>query len=330
MIQPRYILLILLTILHPSALFAKGPVLHIEPENIHLGVFSPKSEGFFFLQIGNQGDQTLTIESVHSGCGCLFPEQRLKGLRLQPSEVQQVKMRLHTDKLMRGSVQRTVLLTTNDPKRKYARINISFFVKPEYHPTVIPDKICLGRLQPKTSFSAQFTVVSPYTEPLKIESPQTTNAQIRIIPKTSFSRRDTMTFSIQIPEGYPPGLIDERILLKTNAGEVAIPVTGEKLDAIEYVPKHVVFPPCRRGQTSTITLRVRSTSGTPFRLTNIKSENDQIQPKLIGNSKPAKMHEVRLVYTPSQTIPTPRSCGVILHTDVAMPQTVSCSYLSLQ
>ncbi|MBN2449689.1 MAG: DUF1573 domain-containing protein [Lentisphaeria bacterium] len=94
------------------------PVLLLEPATYEWGRQAENKEVYeFSFKIANEGDSELEITNVRPGCGCTKVD--LKKSKLAPGESTQMTGTLRTTGV-EGKMNKGIILTTNDPKRKTA------------------------------------------------------------------------------------------------------------------------------------------------------------------------------------------------------------------
>jgi hypothetical protein len=100
-----------------------GPVLTLEPTIFEWGRQAENKENYpFSFTVKNTGDEELQITRVRPGCSCTQVD--LKKQTLAPGETTEMKGVLST-KGIEGTLQKGIILTSNDPVRQTTVANLS-------------------------------------------------------------------------------------------------------------------------------------------------------------------------------------------------------------
>lgn len=300
---------------------------YVTPNKIELGRISPDGERAFSIRIGNKSKKSVIIESVATTCSCVSPATGWKNLELRPGESRQVNFTLFADKSTRRRT-RTILFKTNNLRRKYATVIVSYAVKPEYGLTAFPSKLDFGQVEPNTAIPLEVVLRSPYPEPLVVNSIRCSDSSILIHPAPFNGRPGTISYAVELPANFRPGVISESVVIDTPIGKEVVPVVGYKMDTIQCIPSHISFQPIRLGESTITHLLVRNAGGKEFRILHTTTKTEEIQVRIETGSELRTAHKLRLQFTPNEK----RLDGVgwsdiLLITDGFGTKTITCSWM---
>jgi len=305
---------------------SSGRMFYVSQSYIELGRLAPDEKRSFSIQIGNKGSDTLTIYSVSTTCGCLSPAEKWKDVELQPGESKQVQFYLLAEQQSRGRMTKTIMFKTSDPQRKHSPVIVSYAVKPEYRLAALPAKLDFGQVEPETPAVLKLTLVSPYPDPLQVNSIECSDCSILIRPVRPNGRPDVVAYLVELPEGFQPGPISESIEIDTAVGKIVVPINGYKMGIIECTPSDIIFQPVRFGVSAEASLVVRSTHEKEFRVIRAITETEQIQVKVEAGQQSRTTHKLRLQFMPNKEVEgVGRSC-ILVVTDKFGSRAVNCSY----
>jgi len=300
---------------------------YVSPNNIELGRISPDEKRAFSIRIGNKSKKSVIIQSVSTTCSCTSPASRWKNLELQPGESRQVNFNLFAEKTT-GRKTRIIMFKTNNPRRKYTWVIVSYAVKPEYGLTAFPSKLDFGQVEPNTAIPLEVVLRSPYPEPLDVNSIKCSNSSILIHPPPFNGRLGAISYAVELPANFRPGLISESVVIDTPIGKKIIPIVGYKMDIIECVPSHITFQPIRLGESTITYLLVRNVGGEKFRILKTTTKTEEIQVRIETDSELRTIHKLRLQFTPNeQMLDGVGRSDILLITDGFGTKTISCSWL---
>ncbi len=310
----------------PAAGNLSGPVFYASERNIELGRLSPKEKRPFSIQIGNKGKETLIIHSVSANCGCISPAKKWKDVELQPGESKQVQFYLLAEQMGRGGTAKTIMFKTSDPHREYLPVVVRYAVKPDYRIVAIPAKLDFRRVKPEKQAALKVTIISPYPEPLDVNSIECSNSSILIQRTQSNGRPDVISYTVELPAHFQQGPISESITINTAIGNIVIPIDGYKIGIIECTPSEIIFEPARAGESAEACLVVQNTTGKKFRLLKATAETEQIQVKVSTGPEALTTHRLRLRFMPGKARKGLGRSRILVVTDKIGLNMVKCTY----
>jgi len=303
-----------------------GPVFYVSEHNMELGRLSPDEKRPFSLRIGNKGKETLIIHSVSANCACISPAKKWKDVELQPGESKQVQFYLLAERQGRGGMAKTIMFKTSDPHREYLPVVVRYAVKPDYRVVALPAKLDFRRVKPETQAALKVTIISPYPEPLDVNSIECSNSSILIQPTQSNGRPDVISYTVELPVHLKPGPISESITINTAIGKIDIPIEGYKIGIIECTPSDIIFEPVRVGESAEACLVVKNTTGKKFRLLKATDETEQIQVKVETGPESLTTHRLRLRFKPGKARKGLGRSSILVVTDNFGSNMVKCTY----
>ncbi|NIT59609.1 MAG: DUF1573 domain-containing protein [Aliifodinibius sp.] len=310
----------------PAAGNLSGPVFYVSQRNIELGRLSPNEKRPFSLRIGNKGKETLIIHSVSANCGCISPAKKWKDVELQPGESKQVQFYLLAEEKGRGGSAKTIMFKTSDPHREYLPVVVRYAVKPDYRVVALPAKLDFRRVKPEKRAALKMTIISPYPEPLDVNSIECSNSSILIHPMQSNGRPDVISYTVELPVHLKPGPISELITINTAIGKIDIPIEGYKTGIIDCTPSDIIFEPARVGESTETCLVVKNTTGKKFRLLKATAETEQIQVKVETGPNSLTTHRLRLRFMPVKARKGLGHSRILIVTDKFGLNKVNCTY----
>jgi hypothetical protein len=246
-------------------------------------------------------------------------------------ETREVQFYLMIESKSGGRSAKTILFKTNDPVKSSWPIVVEYMVKRSYRVVAFPAKLDFGRIDPDREVRSTLTLISPYPEPIEVNSITCTEPSIRIQPIGSDALGDALYYSVELPSGYEPGPVGAQIDIETTLGPVRVPIAGRKVGKIECTPTKILFPPVGKNECVEVCLTVSSAAGEDFRVLGATTETHDIQVDLVGDpERPSATHKLRLKLSAPNRLQGVGQSQIRLDTDTLGSQRVDCSYFVRQ
>lgn len=178
----------------------------------------------------NVGDKTLTIDAVHTSCGCTNAEASSKSVA--PGKSAKITAVFNSSGY-KGKVMKTITVDTNDPDQKNIQLNASGNVKANVE--VFPGRINFGVLKPGRTFTQ--TLVVKTVNPGKIW-PVGAEASANYItvtpPVKSKSTKGAWEIHVTVKGGQrPAGRVYDSIAIRTNQQNAGLQTVGVSGNLVE-------------------------------------------------------------------------------------------------
>jgi hypothetical protein len=192
--------------LFPYFSMADEPRLSIQSPVINLGVIDsePTEERKVTFEIFNKGKGQLLINRIKASCPCLEPS--LDRPNLASGEKANLTMSV-TPPLRPGKWQDTVLLFSNDPRKKVTKLTIEAFI--EFRCNVTPASLFINDLDTDHAQHVDLTILGP-----------TNDLSFRVLNASGNSD------AIELSEIYETGIVQQN---KRKAWKVRLSVKGRGL-----------------------------------------------------------------------------------------------------
>ncbi len=136
----------LVTLVAASSILA-GPKIEFKNTKFDWGSVGQGTKVSLTYDFKNVGDQTLTIDGVHTSCGCTNAEASSKSIA--PGKSAKITAVFNSSNF-KGKVMKTITVDTNDPDSKNVSLSASGNVKPNVE--ILPGRINFGILKPGKEF----------------------------------------------------------------------------------------------------------------------------------------------------------------------------------
>ena len=241
----------------------------------------------------NEGDSPLTIEQIHSSCGCLATIVDTKSIPAQESTL--LKVTFDTTGFA-GQKTKSVRVYTNDTKHSSELFIISGRVEQEV--VVLPEKIIFEPLRQGEEKSTNFQVsLAPQTT-AKILDIYTKSDVITVQVEKTSENQTTKNGVVTIKPQFKAGNIRDKFFIKTslpNNQTIAVPVFAEIAADVTVEPSVVSFGLIQTSQllaknknlpSAIVTVKSNPTAKTPEKIIvlNVSSDFAGIRPEIVGTS----------------------------------------------
>ncbi len=220
--------------------------------------------------IQNRGDATLSLERVVSGCDACLVVTTPQSV-IPPGGSSLIHCRLDLRKL-RGEVERSVLVHSDDPSRPVLELHVRGQVSPAFE--WLPVQPVLEADSPQGSVSVLIHALAPLAQPLNVLRVSSAYLVCSLIPSGS---GDT-TLTITRRDGLPFGRREAEILLGTGiqgGPECLVTVLVNNPPPIEVSPQALHFSPSASRQTRL--LWVTQHDPKPCRLVDVRASHPKVR-----------------------------------------------------
>lgn len=186
----------------------------------------------------NVGDGQLTIQGVHTSCGCTAVEVD-KGRKYKPGESGMVEVRFDSTDFS-GPVVKTVTILTNQKLSPDRVLTVKAFVKSELEAD--PPLADFGSVYSREGGS-QVVRVKPVAG-FKLALKGLTYNQETLEAKYTQEQGGDYLVHIKIKPGVAPGFLKEAVTVQSNASylqELSIPVRAQVRGSLDYAPNYLEF-----------------------------------------------------------------------------------------
>lgn len=155
-----------------------GPRLSLSKDVVDFGEIAPLEEASATVQIGNEGNKLLVIESFKASCTCV--EVNIEDQTLLPGESTELAIDLFIDNYPSNVVDGRVFIKSNDPATPHAEVRVHAQIQPEY--TVEPQYLDFGKVKRGQSPSLSLLVRQTGQQTLeleRVETPPILSASVR-------------------------------------------------------------------------------------------------------------------------------------------------------
>jgi hypothetical protein len=104
-----------------------APKIVLNPVTLDLGTIPQQTQKTFELEVANKGTKNLIIREVNASCGCTAAVISQKTIR--PGGLGKVRVTFKSSSF-RGTVEKSVLISSNDPQAPVKEFTFTAFVTP--------------------------------------------------------------------------------------------------------------------------------------------------------------------------------------------------------
>ena len=194
----------------------------------------------------NVGDGQLTIQGVHTSCGCTAVEVD-KGRKYKPGESGMVEVRFDSTDFS-GPVVKTITILTNQKLSPDRVLTVKAFVKSELEAD--PPLADFGSVYSREGAS-QVVRIKPVGGFKLALKGLTFNSDTLEAKHTQEEGGDYLVH-IKIKPGVAPGFLKEAVTVQSNAShlqELSIPVRAQVRGSLDYSPNYLEFGVIPRTET---------------------------------------------------------------------------------
>ncbi|MDJ0838563.1 MAG: DUF1573 domain-containing protein [Acidobacteriota bacterium] len=309
----KYSILILIA----SALFsyASGPKLKMDKPLHDFGDIDKGKKVNAVFKFENAGDEALEILDVGTSCGCTTAKPAKTVY--QPGEKGEIPVEFNSQRF-NGPITKRITITTNDAETPKTVVTIKGFVTVDINHK--PASIFFSNAKMGEKVSQEININTTKLSKLEIS-----NIQTRIQPEclsAELVQVDDKTAKIVVTADgskFPSGKsrFSGHLTFDTNSETqktLRLPVTVHIRRPVKVSPNSVYFFASKQGKTRQVTIKVMSTEGKSFNVTEMKSDLDYITVKSDKDEGTSKF----IIATLSDKAPVGKFNGKItLTTDVA-------------
>jgi hypothetical protein len=225
------------------------------------------------FQVFNRGQEPLDLKVVKTSCTCTAAV--VGDGATPPGGTATVSVKMEVTEV--GSVAQMVTVQTNDPWRPLLQLTLRAEVPQDVR--FVPQEI---RLRTTKGVAAQqtLTVVGPPGTLLNQIEDESGQLEVRVLRRDETEDRVRYELEVQAPATVPVGVTASTLRLKTNVAEhtdVEVPVSLTVAGDLECWPPRVVFEIVQMGRAAKATVKVRSRSGSPFRLRAVECVDQRLR-----------------------------------------------------
>lgn len=238
----------------------------------------------------NIGDGPVTIQGVHTACGCTAVEVD-KGREYQPGERGMVEVRLDTTDFA-GTMVKSVTILTNQKLEPDRLITVKARVRSEFE--VSPPLLDFGSVYAREG-GTQVVKIRP------LGSAKVGIQDVQFNPKTLdvtvTTEGDQNTLTAKLKPGLSPGFVKESVALKTSARhlrELVIPVRAFVKGDVEFLPSYLEFGVVPKAETVKRELTLKGYQAFAIKKTRLEmivNGKRVDDPSLLVKTAPAKSGE---------------------------------------
>jgi len=216
--------------------------LYFKKYHINLGELDfnkTKKINFYFK---NFGSHSVRIRSIEVDCSCLKVSPYEKEVSAGKAGV--INAIFVANQI--GSVNRKIMIITDDASQKVIRLSVSAIVK-EPPVKVVPPSITFGRVLGVQNAGSKIVSITSNLDRHKIMSAVSCNSYIKasILKNTSYQSREVGRIKVILCGEPPSGRIEGEVIVKiqTAQGVVksTIKVSADIVDAVEIIPPKLVM-----------------------------------------------------------------------------------------
>lgn len=122
----------------------------------------------------NTGDELLTIDSVHSSCGCTAA--LLSSTRIAPGDMGEISTTFDSSNF-RNMVHKTITMETNDPDNGTVKFKLKGIVKEEL--VLQPARVSFGKLAPGAQVEELVSIENFGQTTITLQPPKATNPSLQ-------------------------------------------------------------------------------------------------------------------------------------------------------
>ncbi len=314
--------LILIAVSLMFGLALAGPKLEMEKSQHDFGDIDKGEKVSTVFNFKNTGDAPLEIKDVKTSCGCTSAKP--KKAVYQPGESGEIPVTFNSERFS-GKINKTITIETNEIDTNGAPAKTMVKITANVVADIVAKPVSLFFPRAKLGEVTSQNIVVSSNKLDKLEVTEV-KAQPEFL-KAEAIRKDDKTFEIKVtvdgnkfPEGKNrlTGFINFKTNSKTQ-GDMRSTVTVNIEKPLRVTPGSVFLFASQKGKTRQISLRVESSKGDSFEVSDIKSSLEYLDVELAENLG----HEKRLKIVLKDDAPVGKFDGSItLNTSIEEQSTL--------
>jgi hypothetical protein len=275
----------------------------------NFGTVAKNSQQVFHFELQNIYKETVHISGVRTSCGCTTPSI-LKDT-LKTWEKGAIIAKYNTDSFL-GQKGATVTVTIDKPFFAEVQLQVKGYIRGDV--VFSPGAVNFGEVEPGTAAERKVQLSYAGRQNWEITDIRSGNEHLEVAmqPLSRSSGRVNYELTVRLKEDAPAGFLSDYLHIVTNDGQANIPlaVSGRVVPAVTVSPASFFLGKLDPGQTATQQLIVRAK--TPFRIVDIKCDDDSFQFSTSEEAKP--LHVIPVTFTASK--PGKVACRILVETDL--------------
>jgi hypothetical protein len=242
----------------------------------------------------NAGDAPLLLNRVSGGCGCT--EARVSDQEIPPGRAGEIRATLRTQGL-HGTVEKGLILETNDPQNPLVRLTISGRVVSEV--TVEPRYLNWGTFPPGEMPQPQrIRIGLAEGRGLRVEKVLSESPAVLLMKESE--DESGAVYAVALAAGLPAGRFAGRITVRSNSErvpEVHVPFQGTVQGSVRVTPETVSLGSVTAGAPSVHLLNVTKTGEQGFTIEKVKTTSKALSTEILEGEQGAR-YGIKVTYTP--------------------------------
>ncbi len=265
----------------PAVAQSDQPDIEFDVESLDLGTIFQMGTYECSFRFRNAGTARLVVERATSSCGCAAPV--LSAKELDPGEEAELNVEFKSE-MAEGPIVRNLMVKSNDPDEPIKRLRIAANIVPRL--PVKPNSVYFRKVRKSERPTASLEVGPSEVEEIRSVEVNSTSEhftyQLHAVGRKAGRYRLDVSVADDAPLGRNAGWIEFFLNGETEpCGRVR--VTAYLVGDIEVEPARLTFR-AERG-TDTDLATVRLTSGTAFRVLDVRSDVPVLSTELIPVDK---------------------------------------------
>jgi hypothetical protein len=237
-------------------------------------------------------EETVHVTGVRSTCGCTTVE--IKHPTVKTFETAEIVANFNTV-AFRGPHSATLSVMIDQPFPAEVQLQVYGDVRTDV--VIDPGLISFGSVNQGTPVSRKLTIRYAGRDDWKIVDVRSANPSFEVNPLQRSAGRVAYELNVHLKEIAPAGYLNDQLVLVTNdthTTKIPIQVEGRVVPEISVSPHSLVLGEVHSGNEISKNLVVRSNSKKPFKIVDIRCDDDSFTFKADGKAKP--LHLVAIAF----------------------------------
>ncbi|MCA9726319.1 MAG: DUF1573 domain-containing protein [Candidatus Eisenbacteria bacterium] len=267
------------TVAHAADPLFSGPLIHFDERQVDFGDLPQASQAEHRFSFSNDGTEPLRIEKIETSCGCTAaaPTDSI----ILPGNAASIDVTFST-RDFQGDVSKVVVIFTNDPGEPRVDLMLRANIVPLIR--VESDWVDFGPVRRSEGKVVGVLVTADEGTDFRVSSVEGGENWVdwKIVPA---SAPDQIAYRVEatLKPGAPLGPFTDRIILHVhhpNRQIQSLGLRGNVYSYFRYAEPNMEFNTVKVGKTIRRTLAIESDGNQPYRITDVRVDQDFFIPEL--------------------------------------------------
>jgi len=259
------------------------------------------------FKLTNLYAEDVRISGVRSSCGCTSVWVKDNKRVLKTHETGVIVAHINSDKFL-GSKGATITVTLDRPYPAQAQLRVRTYIRDDV--TLRPGSVQLGSVKQGKAAERSIEVLCPSQGGLRPVDVRSAHPHVtaRLVPAQGGWGETVYRLVVRLGEQAPAGVVQGQLMLvlSDRRTQIPVPVAGRVIAGVTVSPERLLIGSVDPGGEVRRMVIVRGT--TPFRITEVRSENDAFRLAAPDEESAKPIHVIPVTFAagdrPGQVIGT--------------------------